>query len=101
MNLGWNHKTKFPLRLYLKQLFFGSLDKVILSPTNFWYAYQIELLEKCWQRDTAHQLEGGLYDNWDFYPIEQYWIFYWTPELERFWERDCIEFLENCWLQEE
>jgi len=50
MNLDWNHKNKFPLRLYLQQLF--SLDKVILSLTSFWYAYQIELLEICELRQT-------------------------------------------------
>ncbi|AFY90658.1 MAG: hypothetical protein CLLPBCKN_005041 [Chroococcidiopsis cubana SAG 39.79] len=101
MDSNWKHKTKFPLRLYLKQLFFGSLDKVILSPTAFWYTYQIELLEKCWLQDISQQLEDYLYDNWDFFLIENHWDFYWMYQVERCWERDCIEFLENCWLQEE
>ena len=100
MDLGWNHNIKFPLRLYLKQLFLGSLDRVILSPTNFLYVYQSELLEKCWQQDITQQLEDCLYDSWGIAPIEQHWSFYWMQQLERSWERDCIDFLENCWLQE-
>jgi hypothetical protein len=100
MNSGWNYKIKFPIRSYLQQLFFGSLDRVILSPTNFWYEYQSEFLEKCWQQDIQQQLEDCLYDNWGIAPIEQHWSFYWMRQLERSWERDCIEFLENCWLQE-
>jgi hypothetical protein len=103
MNSSWNCKCnllKFPLRLYLQQLFFGSLDKVILSPANFWSAYQISFLEKCWQQDIQQQLEEYLYDNWNFDLIEQYWNFNWMEQIEQPWERDCIQYLENCWLQE-
>ena len=105
MNSGWNYKFtsykfKFPIRLYLQQLFFGSLDEVILSPTSFWYSYQISYLEKCWQQDISQQLEDYLYDNCNFYLLDQSWNFYWTQQLERSWERDCIQYLESCWLQD-
>jgi hypothetical protein len=100
MNSGWNHKIKFPIRLYLQQLFFGSLDRVILSPASFWYSYQISFLEKCWRQNIPQQLEDCLYDICNFYPIEQHWSFYWTQQLERSWERDCIDFLEDCWLED-
>ena len=100
MNLGCNSKIRFPLRLYLQQLFFGSLDEVILSPTGFWYSYKIRFLENCWQQDIQQQIEGYLYDKCNFYPVEQYWNFYCVQQLERSWERDCIQYLEDCWLQD-
>jgi hypothetical protein len=57
MNFRWHKKIRFPIRLYLQQLFFGSLDSVILSPFDFWYLYQVRFLEKCWQQDLIQQLE--------------------------------------------
>lgn len=39
-------KVGFPLGKYLQQLLFDT-DSKIWDPTEFWFSYRVELLERC------------------------------------------------------
>lgn len=54
-------KNHSPLWTYCQQLFFGAKTKRVYSPILFWYIYQSQSLENCWQLDSRKMLENSWY----------------------------------------
>jgi hypothetical protein len=44
-------RFKFPFWQFLNQPVFQSSYTPVLNPRRFWYLYQIELLERCLEKD--------------------------------------------------
>ncbi|HEY9648896.1 MAG TPA: hypothetical protein V6C88_21125 [Chroococcidiopsis sp.] len=50
-------EVPFPMRAFLAQLLFCRIESVVWSPSQFWTAYRIQLLEKCWQQDQQETIK--------------------------------------------
>ncbi|MDF5714259.1 MAG: hypothetical protein PUP92_24475 [Rhizonema sp. PD38] len=46
------NKIKFPLLQYLNQPLFSYQTKLIWNPRRFLYAHRVELLRRCWLRES-------------------------------------------------
>lgn len=54
--MGVNHRhleRPFPLRKFLRQLFFSPLPTVVWNPKRFWGFYKIQFLDHCWDIDAV------------------------------------------------
>jgi hypothetical protein len=45
-----NFKIQFPLWQFLNQPVFNPQSPLVLNPARFWQRYQLEHLERCWNR---------------------------------------------------
>ncbi|NJO42059.1 MAG: hypothetical protein HC769_20345 [Cyanobacteria bacterium CRU_2_1] len=39
---------RFPIWKYLNQPIFDAKTPLVLNPNRFWYAHQVQYLERCW-----------------------------------------------------
>jgi hypothetical protein len=47
----------FPVRQFLRQLFFSPLSTVVWHPMRFWSVYRIQFLKQCWDIGSTRQTD--------------------------------------------
>jgi hypothetical protein len=48
----------FPLRQFIRQLFFSPLSTVVWSPARFWFFYKIQFLQQCWNLEDTYEVDS-------------------------------------------